>query len=84
MGKILFSFSGKLDRGTFFKYSLVLVIIAFVIAVLFGSVMSGYFYGPGGLVGLVFLWMWLALFVKRGRDIGIPWPITVIVSLFLI
>lgn len=83
MGGALFSFSGAMGRGAFFKYSVILVIIAILCAVFFGANVGGAFYGPGGLVGLVFLWMWLALFVKRGRDIGIPWIITVLLAVFL-
>ncbi len=84
MGNILFSFKGKIGRGVFFKYSLILVIIALLCGALFGAALgAGAFYGPGGIVGLIFLWMWLALFVKRGRDIGIWWPVTVLLALFL-
>lgn len=84
MGNILFSFDGKIGRGVFLKYSVILVVVALLIAALFGAAVgAGVFYGPGGLVGLVFLWMWLALFVKRGRDIGVHWLITVPLAILL-
>ncbi|ACC98986.1 hypothetical protein Emin_1437 [Elusimicrobium minutum Pei191] len=79
----LFSFKGNLDRGTFFKYSLVLVVLAFLFAFLFGSRLSGAFMAPGGFVGLIFLWMWLALFVKRGHTIHVWWVWTVLLALLV-
>ncbi|MDR0645848.1 MAG: hypothetical protein LBG46_02395 [Elusimicrobiota bacterium] len=73
MIKDLFSFQGSMDRKTFLKYSVIMVVIAVLLKRFFASEIDDSVHAPFGIIGLAFMWIWLALFVKRGRALSIWW-----------
>jgi uncharacterized membrane protein YhaH (DUF805 family) len=83
MIKNLFSFKGSMDRKTFFKYSVIFVAIVVLARILFGPEIIDFIYSPFIVIGLVFAWIWVALFVKRGRALGIWWLWGALLALFL-
>lgn len=80
----LFSFKGSLDRKTFLKYTIGVFIVFALLYFLFGVAMTTTlgFTTPGGVIfGVIFAWFWLALFIKRGRALGVWWWVSVLLSL---
>jgi len=68
MGNLLFSPSGRVNPSDFMKGAYVLIAISFVLGILplinyqLGSILS--------IIGLVFIWCWIVLFIKRLHDAG--------------
>ena len=68
MGNLLFSPSGRVGPSEFMRGAMILIAINFVIGVLplinytIGSMFS--------LLGLILIWCWIALFIKRYHDGG--------------
>lgn len=75
--KGLFSFKGRISRGTFWLYHLALLpvgIVGFVGFVGLASLSGSYSNGGFGFAGIVFLfvfgWIFRSLFVRRLHDLG--------------
>jgi len=68
MGNLLFSPSGRIGPAEFMKGALVLIIIGAILAILpmFSYSLSMIF----SILGLVTLWCWIVLFIKRFHDAG--------------
>lgn len=68
MGNLLFSPSGRINSGEFMKGAYALIAISFVLGILplinykIGSILS--------IVGIVLIWCWIVLFIKRLHDGG--------------
>ena len=68
MGNLLFSPSGRIGSSEFMRGAMILIAIGFVIGVLplinytIGSIFS--------IVGLILIWCWITLFIKRYHDGG--------------
>ena len=67
MGNLLFSPSGRIGPGQFMSGATILVIIALVLALLTVFVPA---LGVLNIIGLVLLWCWIVLWVKRYHDGG--------------
>jgi len=67
MGNLLFSPSGRIGPGQFMSGVKVLVIVSFVLGLLPIFVPA---LGALGIVGLVLIWCWVVLWVKRYHDGG--------------
>ena len=68
MGNLLFSPSGRISPSDFMRGSIILIAISFVLGILplisfqIGSMLS--------LLGIILLWCWIVLFIKRFHDGG--------------
>ena len=68
MGNLLFSPSGRINPGDFMRGATILIVIGFVLGILplisfqLGSMLS--------LLGIITLWCWIVLFIKRYHDAG--------------
>lgn len=68
MGNLLFSPNGRINSSEFMRGAIILIAIAAVLAILpmvsykLGSIL--------GLLGLVMIWCWVVLWIKRFRDGG--------------
>ena len=87
MGNLLFSPSGRIGPGQFMSGVTVLVVISLVLALLPIFVPA---LGLLGIVGLVLIWCWIVLWVKRYHDAGksgwmclIPIIVLIILSMIL-
>jgi len=67
MGNLLFSPSGRIGSGQFMSGVLVLVVIGLVLGLLPVFVPA---LGALGIIGLVMIWCWIVLWVKRYHDGG--------------
>ena len=67
MGNLLFSPSGRINSAEFMKGVTVLVVIGLVLGLL--PILSPAL-GLLGIVGIVFIWCWIVLWVKRYHDAG--------------
>lgn len=68
MGNLLFSPSGRINPGEFMKGAYVLIAISFVLGIL---PLINYQLGTMlGMLGLVLIWCWIVLFIKRLHDAG--------------
>jgi uncharacterized membrane protein YhaH (DUF805 family) len=68
MGNLLFSPSGRISPADFMKGALVLIVIGAVLNIL--PMISFSLSMVFGLLGLVTLWCWIVLFIKRFHDAG--------------
>jgi len=68
MGNLLFSPSGRINSAQFIKGAMILIGIMFLIKItpLISSQLSSIL----SIVGLVFIWCWIVLWVKRYHDAG--------------
>jgi len=68
MGNLLFSPSGRINPSDFMRGAMILIAIGFVLGILplisfqLGSMLS--------LLGIITLWCWIVLFIKRYHDGG--------------
>jgi len=68
MGNLLFSPSGRINPSEFMRGATILIVIGFILGILpmisftIGSALS--------LLGLITIWCWIVLFVKRYHDGG--------------
>lgn len=83
MGNLLFSPSGRISPSEFMRGAMVLIAISFVLGILplisfkIGSMLS--------LLGIILLWCWIVLFIKRFHDGGkTGWLCIVPIIAFLI
>jgi len=87
MGSLLFSPSGRIGSAEFMKGVLILVVIGFVLGALPAI-------SPAlamlGILGLVMIWCWIVLWIKRYHDAGksgwmclVPIIVYIIVSVIL-
>ena len=67
MGNLLFSPSGRINSGDFMKGVTLIVIVTVVLGLL--PVLSTGL-AALGIIGFVFLWCWVVLWVKRYHDAG--------------
>jgi len=67
MGSLLFSFKGRIGASDLLKGSIVVIGISFILAIIPYFNLSFWWLG---MIGIVLLWPWLALFVKRYHDAG--------------
>jgi len=68
MGNLLFSPSGQISSSEFMRGAIILIAIAAVLAIL---PMLSYTLGTTlGLLGIIMLWCWIVLWIKRFRDGG--------------
>ena len=88
MMNLLFSPSGRLAPGPFMTGAIVLSVLLFVVKVL--PLVSVSVAGIAGIIGLVLIYCWFALFIKRYHDAGktgwlalIPLAIIVPLGLFV-
>ena len=68
MGSLLFSPTGRVNSSDFMRGALILIILGFVINVL--PAISFAIGSTLGILGLVLIWCWVVLFVKRYHDGG--------------
>ena len=83
MGNLLFSPTGRINPSEFMRGALILIIVGFVLNALpaisftLGSTLS--------LLGLVLIWCWIVLFVKRYHDGGkTGWMSIIPIVVFLV
>ena len=68
MGNLLFSPSGRISPSEFMRGAIILIVVGFVLGILplinfqIGSMLS--------LLGIITLWCWIVLFIKRFHDGG--------------
>ncbi len=68
MGNLLFSPSGRISPSEFMRGAIILIAISFVLGILplisfkIGSMLS--------MLGIILLWCWIAIFIKRFHDGG--------------
>lgn len=68
MGNLLFSPSGRINPSEFMRGATILIIIGFILGIL---PMISFTLGSAlGLLGIVTIWCWIVLFVKRYHDGG--------------
>lgn len=70
MMKLLFSPSNRIGPADFQKGALVLIVIAFLVALLPLVGSSPLLVTLGGLIGLVLLYPWVCIWIKRLHDAG--------------
>lgn len=67
MGNLLFSPSGRVGPTAFMKGATILIVINFILAIL--PILSPAL-GLLSIVGLILIWCWIVLWVKRYHDAG--------------
>ena len=89
MGNLLFSPSGRISHSQLIKGALIVSALLFVIKAL--PLVSVPVAGIAAIIGLVLIYCWVALFIKRAHDAGksgwlsiIPVLLIVLVGMFVI
>ena len=83
MGNLLFSPNGRISSSEFMRGATILIVIAAVLAILpmisfkLGSIL--------GILGLVMIWCWVVLWIKRFRDGGKSgWMSLIPIAIFIV
>lgn len=83
MGNLLFSPNGRISAAQFQKGALILIVLGFLIAV--SPLINFQLSMILGIVGLVFIWCWIVLWIKRYRDGGKSgWMCLIPIVIFLV
>jgi uncharacterized membrane protein YhaH (DUF805 family) len=67
MGSLLFSFKGRIGASELLKGSIIIIIVGVVFSLIPYFSLS---YWGLGMLGIILIWPWLALFAKRFHDAG--------------
>ena len=67
MGNLLFSPSGRINSSEFMQGIIYLIIASTILQLLTGFVPA---LSVLGIVGLVFIWIWIVLYIKKFHDAG--------------
>jgi len=68
MLKTLFSPSGRIAPGTFQSAAIILIVLGFILGIL--PLVSFSLAMVGSLLGIVLIWPWIMILIKRARDAG--------------
>ena len=83
MGNLLFSPSGRISPSDFMKGAIILIVIGAVLAIL--PMVSYSLSMVFSLLGLITLWCWIVLFIKRLHDAGKSgWLSIVVIIAFVV
>ena len=83
MGNLLFSPTGRVNSSEFMRGAMVLIAITFMLTAL--PALNAQLGAVLGLLGLVVVWCWIALFVKRYHDGNKPgWMCLIPIVIFLL
>ncbi len=80
---VLFSFRGRIRRSTFWDGGAACILFclfigAVVLALAMAGVAATQLWITGAILGLLPLWVWLAVSAKRWHDLGLPLPMLVL------